>query len=352
MPTLWIFDIEPHEQRYTSEWKKHLPKQLNDYLRKHKRTRWKVQVVRTKKTSGNLSNGAFLDFAETNVYKSDQVSAFAKNIQSGKVENGDRILFTDAWHPGVIQCRYMSDLLKLHLTIDVMWHAGSYDKNDILAKRVKNKRWSFAFERSICEAADRNYFATNYHHDLFTKSFRVRNANKFKVVGWPMEYLPKLLAGKQFYPNKNTFVFPHRMSPEKQPTILRQLRPLLSGYKIEFAQRKQMTKSDYHDLLGESIACFSASKQETLGIGTYEAMLCGAIPIVPNRLSYSEMYGNICYNSDWTISEQAAQKRGPSLVAHFMNLQSKYTPKQLRQVALTIGDQYFDGGKLYAQLFR
>lgn len=352
MPTLWIFDIEPHEQRYTSEWKKHLPKQLRGYLRKRKRSIWKVEVVRVPRVSGALSNGAFLDFAETNIYKSNQVAAFARKIRNGMVNRKDRLLFTDAWHPGVIQCRYMSDLLKLNLSIDVMWHAGSYDKNDILSQRIKNKRWSLSFERSIFEAANRNYFATNYHHDLFKRRFNIKRDNKLKIVGWPMEYLLKLLAGKQFYPNKNTIVFPHRLSPEKQPEILKQLKPLLSHYKIVFAQSTPMIKSAYHDLLGESIACFSASKQETLGIGTYEAMLCGAIPIVPDRLSYSEMYGNICYNSDWTISNAAAQTYGPAIVSHFLNLQSKYSPKQVRQVALTIGDQYFHGGKLYDELFR
>jgi hypothetical protein len=41
--------------------------------------------------------------------------------------------------------------------------------------------------------------------------------------------------------------------------------------------------------------------QETLGIGCYEGALLGAIPMVPSRLSYEEMYfQNFQYPSVWT----------------------------------------------------
>ena len=36
--------------------------------------------------------------------------------------------------------------------------------------------------------------------------------------------------------------------------------------------------------------CFSASDQETFGIGTVEALIMNVIPLVPNRLSYEELY--------------------------------------------------------------
>ena len=35
---------------------------------------------------------------------------------------------------------------------------------------------------------------------------------------------------------------------------------------------------------------FSANKHENLGIGTFEAMMLGACPMVPDKLSYKEMY--------------------------------------------------------------
>ncbi|MEO9458807.1 MAG: hypothetical protein ABJE63_08845 [Lentilitoribacter sp.] len=352
MPTLWIFDIEPHEQRYTSEWQTYLPKQIEGFRQANSRKRWNVQTISTIQTGGKLSQGAFLNFAETNVYKSFQVSAFAKDVELKNVKPGDRLLFTDAWHPGVVQCRYMSDLLNLDLTIDVMWHAGSYDKHDILSQKTKNKRWSFAFEQAIYEAADRNYFATQYHRDLFLLGLKIGPSKKCRIVGWPMEYLPNLLKDRYKTPNKNTIIFPHRISPEKQPDIFRNLQAVLGSHDLVLAQSKPLDKSDYHDLLGDSIASFSASHQETLGIGTYEAMLCGAIPIVPARLAYKEIYQDICYPSIWTKDRNKAMQFAPAIAAHINNMQVAYTPLQIHNMARVIGGQYFNGGKLYAQLFR
>ena len=51
-----------------------------------------------------------------------------------------------------------------------------------------------------------------------------------------------------------------------------------------------MTKDEYHNILGEAKIVFSANLQETLGISAYEGALVGAIPMVPDRLSYTEMY--------------------------------------------------------------
>lgn len=353
MPTLWIFDIEPHEQRYTGEWQTYLPQQLESYCQDNNKDDWKVQVLPTISTSGKLFNGAFLNFAETNAYKSFQVAAFATEVEKRNVKKGDRLLFTDAWHPGVVQCRYMASLLRLDITIDVMWHAGSYDKNDLLAQSNRsNNNWSYAFEKAVFEASDRNYFATDYHMQLFKREIKPEKTRTAKVVGWPMEYLMNVLKDRYLYTPKNVILFPHRMSVEKQSFVLKELVQKLSNYKVIFAQETKLTKREYHDLLSRSLVCFSASKQETLGIGTYEAMLCGAIPIVPSRLSYSEIYKGSCYPSSWTQNLPNAKLHLDKLASFIKKAISQKSATGLHQAALTIGDQYFNGGKLYAQLFR
>ena len=310
-------------------------------------------VITSKGATGKLTPGAFFDFAETNAYKANQVCDFVAQIKTGKVKPGDRLLFTDAWHPGVIQCRYMSDLLGLELSIHVMWHAGSYDRNDFLGRRVKNKGWSYNFERSVFEAADLNYFATNYHWELFRRKLRITKIKKHRLVGWPMEYLPRLLTPYREVPKKDIIFFPHRIAPEKRPNILRGLQSRFPLFRLVFAQNQLLTKKQYHDQLGEAKCVFSASAQETLGIGTYEGLLCGAIPIVPDRLSYPEMYGsNWCYPSNWTKKSQqiGVQKR---LLAEFIRKQiANRKPEQLVDKADKVGKQFFDGGALYAHLLR
>ena len=64
-------------------------------------------------------------------------------------------------------------------------------------------------------------------------------------------------------------------------------------YEWVVCQEKQLTKSEYHKLLGEAKIVFSANLQETLGISCYEGALADAIPVTPNRLSYTEMYNGM-----------------------------------------------------------
>lgn len=351
MPTLWLFDIEPHPQRYTAEWQQHLPQQLQSAMARASKP-WKLQVVHGVSTSGGTSPGGFFDFAETNIYKAEQVARFAQSVKQAKVKKGDRVLFTDAWHPGVIHARYMSDLLQLGLSIDVMWHAGSYDWFDLLGQRVKKKLWSYNFERSLFEAADRNLFATQFHWKLFQRVIKPRSKASARVVGWPMEYLGPMLSGSAKSHPKDTILFPHRMSKEKQPDVLKQLQPHLSGIRVVFAQAQVLTKPQYHQELARAVAIFSANKQETLGIGVFEGLLCGAVPIVPNRLSYPEMYPGWCYPSSWTMDLQATQKHAGKLAGHILQTMQQRNPAALAKLAKKVGHRFFNGDKLYACVLR
>ena len=351
MPKLWLFDIEPHEQRYTGEWQEYLPQQLTLSMANHVQD-WTLEVISGPSTSGQTSTGAFLDFAETNTYKAAQISKFVAVVQSGQVNDGDRLLFTDAWHPGVIQCRYMADLMDFNVSIDVMWHAGSYDPWDFLGRKVANKEWSFAFERALFEAADQNYFATRFHRDLFLNAIQPKHRDTAIVVGWPMEYLPKLIKNQTPRADKDTILFPHRMSPEKQPEVMEILEPLLQDFRVFYAQKQSLTKAQYHAELARSAVVFSASQQETCGICPYEGLLAGAVPIVPKRLSYSEMYHSLCYPSDWSISLAAARQHATDLVGHIHKSLSDQNCHALAGIAQWVGSQNFDGRKLYANVLR
>ena len=352
MPTLWLFDIEPHEQRYTSEWRQYLPQQIKGAMDAQPNWKWRLHVIEGIETSGTTSKGAFLNFAETSAYKSFQVASFSTQVEQKQVKKGDRLLFTDAWHPGVIQCRYMSDLLGLQLTIDVMWHAGSYDPWDFLGRKITNKEWSLAFERAVFEAADRSYFATEFHKRLFLDGVKPQHGSRAKVVGWPMEYLPDLLTGRTQGNRKDTILFPHRMTLEKQPEVLKELAPLLSTYRIFYAQEQALTKQQYHEELSRAAVVFSANKQETLGICPYEGLLCGAVPIVPDRLSYREMYHGRCYPSEWSEDLKSAKQYAVALVTHLNNMLEASSPKSLASLAASVGSQFFNGRKLYASILR
>ena len=116
-------------------------------------------------------------------------------------------------------------------------------------------------------------------------------------------------------PKENVIVFPHRIAPEKQPDIFRDLANSLPQYEWIVCQDQQLTKPEYHAILKRAKMVFSANLQETLGISPYEGALVGALPLVPDRLSYSEMYSwEFKYNTAWTIDWGNYIQHKPKLV--------------------------------------
>ena len=123
--TIYIVDLEAVDTRYTKEWKEHLPKQLK------RATNQNVITISGGDTPQATTPGAFLNFGGTNVYKSAQMEKIGTMFCEGKVKDGDYFLYTDAWNPTVLQLKYMSELLNVKIKIGGMWHAGSYDPQDL-----------------------------------------------------------------------------------------------------------------------------------------------------------------------------------------------------------------------------
>ena len=58
-----------------------------------------------------------------------------------------------------------------------------------------------------------------------------------------------------------------------------------------------LSKEKYFDLLAKSKVVFSSALQENFGYGVLEAVALGCTPVVPNSLSYVEMYPR-CFRYD------------------------------------------------------
>ena len=352
MANVFLVDLEAVSTRYTGEWKTHVPALL-------KKAGHNVQIISGPTDIPSATTpGAFLNFGGTNIYKARQVEIMGRLFCDGAVRPGDHFVFTDAWHPGVINLKYMSELLGIPVITHGLWHAGSYDPQDFLGRLVGDKPWVRNAEKSFYHAFDHNYFATDFHIDMFclnllrtSSGFYKDWINSGKIVrtGWPMEYMDDILTPYKNMPKRDLILFPHRIAPEKQVEIFRDLAKQLPQYEFVVCQDQQLSKDEYHTLLGQSKIVFSANLQETLGISCYEGTLVDAIPMVPDRLSYSEMYNEgFKYPSEWTESFEKYEAYRDHLRHHIVTTMTHYDKRveQVQTQAAALTKQFFSAGEL------
>ena len=345
--TIHIVDIEAVDTRYTKQWKEYLPKQLQ------RATNENVKVISGGETPQATTPGAFLNFGGTNVYKSKQLETIGEMFCNGQIKDEDYFLYTDAWNPTVIQLRYMAELLGVNIQIGGLWHAGSYDPHDFLGRLIGDKPWVRHAEMSMYECYDDNFFASDFHIDLFTDTMMDNydvDMDKAIRVGWPMEYLKNSLNSYKGMEKKDLILFPHRIAPEKQVDIFRDLKERLPQYEFVVCQEQELTKNEYHNLLGEAKLVFSANLQETLGISWYEGALVDAIPMVPDRLSYSEMaLPEFKYPSAWTEDYDAYLHHRDKVVAQIVNYMENYEDLlvSLDKQRTKLNKEFFSGTALY-----
>ena len=360
MSKVFLIDLESVETRYTAQWKEHIPQLL-------RKAGHNVQIISgPTDIPGATTPGAFLNFGGTNIYKSRQVEQIGRLFCEGSVNAGDHFLFTDAWHPGIINLKYMSELLGIPVVTHGLWHAGSYDPQDFLGRLVGKKRWVRHAEKSFFHAFDHNYFATEFHVKLFfdellEDGYPVENpwyeedwaerydSGKIVRTGWPMEYMIDVLENYRTNPKRDLIVFPHRIAPEKQVEIFRDLAKQLPQYEFVVCQDQQLSKHEYHTLLGRAKIVFSCSLQETLGIGCYEGALVDAIPMVPDRLSYKEMYDDsFKYPSIWTEGWNQYIANRKDLVHYIRVTMDHYESRlpQLKVLSKNLTNNFFSANEL------
>lgn len=356
--TIHLVDIEGVPTRYTCEWKEYLPRQL------HRATMETVNVITGGETPQATTPGAFLNFGGTNVYKSKQLEVIGEMFCEGKVKDGDYFLYTDAWNPTVIQLKYMAELLGVKIKIGGLWHAGSYDPHDFLGRKIGNTPWVRHAEKSMFEVYDNNFFATEFHIDMFLREvYGIHGVNdrdgaalieseKIVRTGWPMEYLAPKLKDYKNMKKEDIILFPHRLAPEKQVEIFSALAREMPEYTFIICQESELSKEEYHELLGKAKLIFSANLQETLGISWYEGTLLNVIPMVPDRLSYSEMaLDEFKYPSHWTENFKSFSVNKGRLkhqIKDYMENYDSYLPALYEQAG-KLGVEYFNGSKIYGK---
>lgn len=288
--TIHLVPIEPIELRYSAEW----IKWFDDYLVMQENLNYiwyEPYLYLDSGTCSKINHGQFLDVIDTNLYKNSQLRALITAIRDDKIKDGDTILFFDGWFPGIEALAYIRDAMKKKIKFVAMFHAGTYDPHDYLTA-CGMRSWSADLENSWLNIYDKVIVSTFYHKNLLLTHTTIPT-EKLEIIFFPMAHPVTSPSQLLAYKKPHTIVFPHRNAPEKQPELFTILEQQLKIYNFpyQFMTTHQYTeKSNYFKTLSEAQFSISFALQETWGIAMIESVLHGCIPLVPDRLSYTELY--------------------------------------------------------------
>ena len=295
MKKLVFVPLELIEDRYSLQWHQWFTKEFC------KKNIFFYDIL-PNKSIVKIEQGEFLDSIKTNIFKSQQLQEICQLFEQKKVDEDTVFLIMDAWFPGLEMLGYLRDTLKIPFKMVGLLHAGTWDNHDFLT-RCGVRSWGKDLELSWLKMLDAVCVATHFHKDLILNQINYADSPKimFKihVTGFPIfpEFTSEIVGPTT--PKLNRVVFPHRLAVEKHPDLFdrlqlsfRETENNLLEKSYSFIKTKEITtsKEAYYSILNSSKIAISFADQETFGIAMLESVLCGCIPIVPDRLSYSELY--------------------------------------------------------------
>lgn len=289
-PMLVILPIEPFEERYSTQWYEYFKRFAEENNIPH-------QIINPIPLSSKIEEGEFLDVSGTNWYKMCQLQLVIAGLRDRTIPSNSNILLLDGWFPGIEALFYIRDALNLELKIYSCLHAGTWDKNDFLTQKGMEK-WAKRMEKSWLSQYKKSFVATDFHKGLINSSrTKKRDMDKIVVTGFPFYWEDDAIwkhSPIQWEQKENICVFPHRLAVEKNVAdwvcFVEKMKEEFPQWRFLSTKLECRSKSEYYDLLKRSKIAVSTAYQETWGIAMQEALYSGCIPLVPDRLSYREMY--------------------------------------------------------------
>jgi len=232
-----------------------------------------------------------------------------------KGEEVSRLLFLDFFQPGLDLVKYFYFLKGKSLKTGALLHGGSF-----LAGDLYNWNWLPKLEEAYAAMFDVIYAPSRHLYKTLPPFIK----SKAAVFPWGLDYF---LANKPDgrVVKDQIVLFPHRFDMDKGVEEL--ITIAKKAPKLKFlvtcpspkAYRKAVWRTSLPNLdfifeenhlehlqtLSRAKIVLSTARQENFGYSMLKAALCGAIPVVPDRLVYREYFPAAFRYSD---SDDAAEK--------------------------------------------
>lgn len=253
---------------------------------------------RQPEAKSNLNNpNLFFDDAEIELSYMDQI----QKLVHADLKAGDTVFFGDAWNPAIPVLIHYLLATRLYGKVKLcgIVHASINAPGEYIQGSVAQ-----GLEQFILKHFDHIFVATQYLKDILCLS--QSGKRKVHVTGLPLPQIENTVGDRE-----PTIIFPHRWSEDKQPDLFllmaEKALPLYPNIKFKILSPDQVSdrlpelpsnveyvyckeKSTYFSEIAKSSVVFSAATLETFGYAVIESVLAGNLPLVPDRLSYRELY--------------------------------------------------------------
>ena len=222
------------------------------------------------------------------------------------VKEGDKILFLDAFFPGIDILEYYLRRNQISVLKIGLLHGSSFVEGDIYQKDT----WLQTFEKAWYQIFNKLISPSKYFIGFLPSEFH----SKIQVIPWGLD---KTLT-PEFNLKTIDVIFPHRFSMDKGIDLfyeiaskMQDVKFLITGVDIELTAlypielkliinkiRKlknvsisKMEKDVQHiNRLRNSKIVLSTARQEGFGFAVFKSIQCGCLPVLPYRCCYPEYF--------------------------------------------------------------
>lgn len=353
--TLFYFDLEPVENRYTQQ----LSEDWMPYsFEKSIPADWNWIRVKGNSTTSlmQINVGQVLDATGRSIYAMEQCIQFMTFIREGKVKNGDVLFFQDFWTPGIESIFYTLEMYEIKTRNYAMLHAQSVDEFDFT---YAMRNWMRPFELGIDKKMTAIFVGSQIHKDQlraagFEAMIHVLSLPFGRSIELKRKDRSELMGNK-----KNQVVFTSRFDFEKNIMLMLSVAEdflrhktdwawiITTGAKdirsndqfiidkikkleeknIGFKVIRNISKDQYYDTLAESKIQFNSSLQDYVSWTLLEATTFKCFPVYPDFRSFPEILPK------WNLYDAFKKDEAVTKLIQFSNVSFNYEESYISELS-------------------
>lgn len=277
-----VLDNFSNGSRYLYHWKKYIPEMIAG---------WGYEVlVISGECNIDLSYYSRSAYSSLEIFK--QMMAM---INNDKLRDDDIILFANARDYMAISIIELIRLNGLKTKVAGFWQNGVYYHFSDLRKQIKDKELDIHkfkyFERALTGMYDYNLISTERQKKEFIRYYySSRKKDNLIECGYPYS---NLIEPDEEFVKEDIIVYNAGEANEMNEKAFEIIKNEFPEYQFFVCHTERFTDNEYRNILKRAKILFNTNQTESEPVMILEAMMYGAIPILPDFPMYDEIFPNV-----------------------------------------------------------